>query len=46
MLLGKRGEAWRKLGEVLGEGSKNTRGLDLENGAELEAPLWDYLYAV
>ena len=42
MLLGKRGEAWRKLGEVLGEGSTNTRGVDLENGAELEAPLWDY----
>jgi len=39
MLLGKWDDAYGKLGEVLGEGSKNTRGLDLENGEELEATL-------
>ena len=46
MLLERLGEAWRKLGEVLGEGSKITRGVDLENREEFEALLWDYRYTV
>ena len=39
-------EAYGKLWEMLEEGSKNTRGVDLENWVELEAPVWDYWYAV